>query len=35
MASKALEMWYWKNMQEIGWAEKISNEDVLKTVEEH
>jgi len=28
----AFEMWMWKRMEKISWLDKVSNEEVLKTV---
>ena len=31
---QALEMWIWRRLEKISWTQKISNEEVLKKVEE-
>ena len=31
---EALEMWIWRRMERISWTEKITNEEVLRRVEE-
>ena len=30
----SLEMWIWRRMEKISWTEHMSNEEVLKLVEE-
>jgi len=31
---EALEMWIWRRMEKISWMDKVTNEDVLKKVNE-
>ena len=31
---EALEMWLWRKLEKIKWQDKISNDEVLKTVNE-
>jgi len=31
---EALEMWIWRRMEKISWVDKVTNEDVLKKVNE-
>ena len=31
---EALEMWIWRRMEKISWTDKVTNEDVLKKVNE-
>jgi len=31
---EALEMWIWRRMEKISWADNVTNEDVLKKVNE-
>ena len=31
---EALEMWTWRRMEKISWTDKVTNEDVLKKVNE-
>jgi len=31
---EAMEMWIWRRMEKISWVDKISNEEVLKRVNE-
>ena len=31
---EALEMWIWRRMEKISWTDKLSNEDVLRMVNE-
>jgi len=29
---KSFEMWYWREMEKIGWADRVRNEEVLQRV---
>ena len=34
MKTEAFEMWIWRWLEKISWRDKITNEDVLKKVDE-